>query len=95
MGRADAASRDAGFLRAACECPKFEQSIRGRMVLNGLIVPTQAPWYPAFRAELLSFADLLGNQAVVRLRLIAQAACDRNDTLPRRNALRDMAARSC
>jgi hypothetical protein len=54
------------------------------MVLNGLIVPTQAPWYPAFGAELLSFADLLGNQAVVRLRLIAQAACDRNDTLPRR-----------
>jgi predicted phage terminase large subunit-like protein len=31
------------------------QSIRGRMALDGLYVPTQAPWYPAFRSELLSF----------------------------------------
>ena len=31
------------------------QSIRGRMALNGLYVPIHAPWYAAFRAELLSF----------------------------------------
>jgi predicted phage terminase large subunit-like protein len=31
------------------------QSIRGRMALNGLYVPTDAAWFPAFRSELLSF----------------------------------------
>jgi predicted phage terminase large subunit-like protein len=31
------------------------QSIRGRMALEGLCVPAQASWYPAFRSELLSF----------------------------------------
>ena len=31
------------------------QSIRGRMALHGLHVPIRASWYPAFRAELLSF----------------------------------------
>ena len=31
------------------------QSIRGRMELDGLYVPTLAPWYADFRAELLSF----------------------------------------
>jgi hypothetical protein len=31
------------------------QSIRGRMALDGLYVPTHAAWYPDFRAELLSF----------------------------------------
>jgi predicted phage terminase large subunit-like protein len=44
------------------------QSIRGRMALEGLYVPVSAPWYPDFRAELLSFpagrhddqADALG-----------------------------------
>jgi predicted phage terminase large subunit-like protein len=44
------------------------QSIRGRMALEGLHVPAGAPWYPAFRSELLSFpagrhddiADALG-----------------------------------
>jgi predicted phage terminase large subunit-like protein len=44
------------------------QSIRGRMALNGLYVPINAPWYPEFRAELMSFpvgktddiADALG-----------------------------------
>jgi predicted phage terminase large subunit-like protein len=25
------------------------------MALNGLYVPTLAPWYPAFRSELLTF----------------------------------------
>jgi predicted phage terminase large subunit-like protein len=44
------------------------QSIRGRMALEGLYVPVNAPWYPDFRTELLSFpagrhddqADALG-----------------------------------
>ncbi|MGB8740651.1 MAG: hypothetical protein WCD52_10455, partial [Xanthobacteraceae bacterium] len=31
------------------------QSIRGRMELDGLYVPTKEPWYPALRSELLSF----------------------------------------
>jgi phage terminase large subunit-like protein len=31
------------------------QSFRGRMAMLGLYVPTRAPWYPALRAELLSF----------------------------------------
>ncbi len=31
------------------------QSIRGRMALQGLYVPIDAPWSPAVRSELLSF----------------------------------------
>src|SRR5262245_55721076 len=31
------------------------QSIRGRMSIDGLYVPTSAPWFTDFRAELLSF----------------------------------------
>jgi predicted phage terminase large subunit-like protein len=31
------------------------QSMRGRMAMLGLQVPTNEPWYPALRAELLSF----------------------------------------
>lgn len=31
------------------------QSVRSRMAMEGLHVPTGAPWYPAFRSELLSF----------------------------------------
>ena len=31
------------------------QSVRGKMALDGLYVPSHAPWYPDFRAELLSF----------------------------------------
>jgi predicted phage terminase large subunit-like protein len=31
------------------------QSFRGRMALSGLYVPTNAPWYPDFEAELLGF----------------------------------------
>lgn len=31
------------------------QSIRGRMALHGLYVPTHAPWYPELRSELLAF----------------------------------------
>ncbi len=31
------------------------QSIRGRMALSGLYVPANAPWFPAFRTELMHF----------------------------------------
>jgi predicted phage terminase large subunit-like protein len=31
------------------------QAIRGRMALDGLYVPTNEPWYPDFRAELMAF----------------------------------------
>jgi predicted phage terminase large subunit-like protein len=31
------------------------QSMRGRIAQRGLYVPIDAPWYPAFRAELLSY----------------------------------------
>ena len=31
------------------------QSMRGRVALEGLYVPVNAPWYPAFRSEILSF----------------------------------------
>jgi hypothetical protein len=31
------------------------QSVRGKMAMDGLYVPSHAPWYPDFRAELLSF----------------------------------------
>jgi predicted phage terminase large subunit-like protein len=43
------------------------QSIRGRMAMKGLYVPVNAPWYEAFRSELLTFpaghddqVDMLG-----------------------------------
>jgi predicted phage terminase large subunit-like protein len=35
--------------------PARAQSIHGRMELDGLYVPTQAHWYPAFLSELLNF----------------------------------------
>ena len=31
------------------------QSIAGRMAMDGLWVPTEQPWYPAFRKEMLTF----------------------------------------
>lgn len=31
------------------------QSIAGRMAMNGLWVPVQEPWYPAFKKEMLTF----------------------------------------
>ncbi len=31
------------------------QSIQGRMAMDGLYVPTHAPWYPAFKRELMMF----------------------------------------
>jgi predicted phage terminase large subunit-like protein len=48
------------------------QSIRGRMALNGLHVPIHAPWYAAFRAELLSFPAGKHDDQVDALGLIGQ-----------------------
>lgn len=48
------------------------QSIRGRMALNGLYVPTRAPWYAAFRAELLSFPAGKNDDQVDSLGLVGQ-----------------------
>ncbi|MDE2106111.1 MAG: phage terminase large subunit [Patescibacteria group bacterium] len=48
------------------------QSIRGRMALDGLYVPIHAPWYPTFRAELLSFPNAKHDDQVDALGLIGQ-----------------------
>ena len=48
------------------------QSIRGRMALEGLHVPTVASWYPEFRAELLSFPAGKHDDQVDALGLIGQ-----------------------
>ena len=48
------------------------QSIRGRMALEGLHVPTSAAWYPAFRSELLSFPAGKHDDQVDALGLIGQ-----------------------
>jgi hypothetical protein len=48
------------------------QSIRGRMALEGLYVPTHATWYPAFRSELLSFPAGKYDDMVDALGLIGQ-----------------------
>lgn len=48
------------------------QSIRGRMALNGLYVPVHAPWYAAFRSELLSFPAGKHDDQVDALGLIGQ-----------------------
>jgi predicted phage terminase large subunit-like protein len=48
------------------------QSIRGRMALMGLYVPINAPWYPEFRAELLSFPAGKHDDQVDALGLIGQ-----------------------
>ena len=48
------------------------QSIRGRIALNGLYVPMRAPWYPAFRSELLSFNAGKHDDQVDMLGLIGQ-----------------------
>jgi predicted phage terminase large subunit-like protein len=48
------------------------QSIRGRMALDGLYVPERAPWYAAFRAELLSFPAGRHDDQVDALGLIGQ-----------------------
>jgi predicted phage terminase large subunit-like protein len=48
------------------------QSIRGRMALEGLYVPIHAPWYPAFRAELLNFPAGKHDDVVDALGLVGQ-----------------------
>jgi predicted phage terminase large subunit-like protein len=48
------------------------QSIRGRMALEGLYVPVNAPWYPALRSELLSFPAGKNDDQVDMLGLIGQ-----------------------
>ena len=48
------------------------QSIRSRMALEGLYVPTKAPWYSDFRAELLSFPAGKYDDQVDALGLIGQ-----------------------
>ena len=48
------------------------QSIRGRIALEGLYVPVHAPWYPAFRAELLGFPAGKHDGQVDALGLIGQ-----------------------
>ena len=48
------------------------QSIRGRMALEGLYVPTNADWYPSFRAELLGFPAGKHDDQVDALGLIGQ-----------------------
>lgn len=48
------------------------QSIRGRMALEGLYVPINAAWYPAFRAELLSFPAGKHDDQVDAIGLVGQ-----------------------
>jgi predicted phage terminase large subunit-like protein len=48
------------------------QSIRGRMALDGLYVPKNAPWYEAFRSELLTFPTGRNDDQVDALGLIGQ-----------------------
>lgn len=48
------------------------QSIRGRMALGGLYVPTKASWYPALRSELLSFPAGKHDDQVDALGLVGQ-----------------------
>lgn len=48
------------------------QSIRGRMANDGLYVPKDAPWYPAFEAELMSFNAGVHDDQVDALGLIGQ-----------------------
>jgi predicted phage terminase large subunit-like protein len=48
------------------------QSIRGRMALEGLNVPTHASWYSAFRSELLSFPAGKHDDQVDALGLVGQ-----------------------
>src|SRR6185312_5236593 len=48
------------------------QSIRGRMSIDGLYVPTHAAWYADFRAELLSFPAGRHDDQVDALGLVGQ-----------------------
>jgi predicted phage terminase large subunit-like protein len=48
------------------------QAIRGRMALEGLYVPTKAPWYAALQQELLTFPASKHDDQVDALGLIGQ-----------------------
>lgn len=48
------------------------QSIRGRMALDGLHVPINAPWYEKFRSELLTFPTGRNDDQVDALGLVGQ-----------------------
>lgn len=48
------------------------QSIRGRMALEGLYVPEYAPWFAAFRSELLSFPAGKHDDQVDAIGLVGQ-----------------------
>lgn len=48
------------------------QSIRGRMAMDGLYVPTAAPWFNAFRHELLTFPAGKNDDQVDAIGLIGQ-----------------------
>jgi predicted phage terminase large subunit-like protein len=48
------------------------QSFRGRMAMEGLYVPINASWYPAFRGELLSFPAGKHDDQVDALGLVGQ-----------------------
>lgn len=52
------------------------QSIRARMSLNGLYVPSMAGWYPTFRSELLSFPAGKHDDQVDALGLVGQLLDD-------------------
>lgn len=48
------------------------QSIRGRMAMDGLHVPINAPWYEKFRSELLTFPTGRNDDQVDALGLVGQ-----------------------
>ncbi len=48
------------------------QSIQGRMAMDGLYVPTHAPWYPAFKRELMMFDAGAHDDQVDSLSLVGQ-----------------------
>lgn len=48
------------------------QSIRGRMAMDGLYVPTYKPWFPEFKRELMTFPAGANDDQVDSLSLIGQ-----------------------
>jgi predicted phage terminase large subunit-like protein len=48
------------------------QSIRGRLALGGMLVPVQSDWWPAARAELLSFPAASHDDVADALGLVGQ-----------------------
>jgi hypothetical protein len=62
------------------------QSIRGRMALNSLYVPTHAAWYPALRSELLTFPAGRNDDCVDSLALVGQLL-DKMQSGPRLRAV--------